>query len=110
MNYEKIMSRTVQEIKPSGIRRFFDLAADMKDVISLGVGEPDFKTPWTIRRAGIESLEKGHTWYTANAGLISLARRLPLIWTGGSSSNMIPRKKFLLLWAARKPLTAPSVH
>ena len=76
MNYEKIMSRTVQEIKPSGIRRFFDLAADMKDVISLGVGEPDFKTPWTIRRAGIESLEKGHTWYTANAGLISLRQEV----------------------------------
>lgn len=76
MNYEKIMSRTVQEIKPSGIRRFFDLAADMQDVISLGVGEPDFKTPWTIRRAGIESLEKGHTWYTANAGLISLRQEV----------------------------------
>ena len=76
MNYEKIMSRTVQEIKPSGIRRFFDLAADMKDVISLGVGESDFKTPWTIRRAGIESLEKGHTWYTANAGLISLRQEV----------------------------------
>ena len=53
-------------------RRFFDIAAEMDDVISLGVGEPDFKTPWEIRRAGIESLEKGHTFYTANAGLITL--------------------------------------
>lgn len=76
MNYEQIMSCTVQKIKPSGIRRFFDIAAEMDNVISLGVGEPDFKTPWTIRRAGIESLEKGHTWYTANAGLMDLRKEI----------------------------------
>lgn len=72
MDYSKILSQRAVQLKPSGIRRFFDIAAEMKDVISLGVGEPDFKTPWSIRRAGIESLEKGHTWYTANAGLLAL--------------------------------------
>ncbi|MEY8357638.1 aminotransferase class I/II-fold pyridoxal phosphate-dependent enzyme [Anaerotruncus colihominis] len=72
MDYDKILSRRVVAIKPSGIRKFFDIAAEMDDVISLGVGEPDFKTPWNIRRAGIESLERGHTWYTANSGLIQL--------------------------------------
>ena len=72
MDYGKIISQTVQDIKPSGIRRFFDLAAEMGDVISLGVGEPDFSTPWHIRNTGIESLRKGKTWYTANSGLASL--------------------------------------
>lgn len=72
MDYDKILSRRTVAIKPSGIRKFFDIAAEMDDVISLGVGEPDFKTPWNIRRAGIESLERGHTWYTANSGLMPL--------------------------------------
>ena len=72
MDYDNLLSRSAAALKPSGIRRFFDIAAEMDDVISLGVGEPDFKTPWEIRRAGIESLEKGHTFYTANAGLITL--------------------------------------
>ena len=72
MDYDKLLSRSAAALKPSGIRRFFDIAAEMDDVISLGVGEPAFKTPWEIRRAGIESLEKGHTFYTANAGLITL--------------------------------------
>ena len=72
MDYGKIISTTVQDLKPSGIRRFFDLAAEMSDVISLGVGEPDFSTPWHIRNVGIESLRKGKTWYTANSGLMSL--------------------------------------
>ena len=72
MDYEKIISPVVREIKPSGIRRFFNLAAEMSDVISLGVGEPDFSTPWHIRSVGIESLRKGRTWYTANSGLMSL--------------------------------------
>ncbi len=70
--YESLLSQAVQEIKPSGIRRFFDIAAQMKGVISLGVGEPDFKTPWSVRQAGIRSLEASKTWYTANAGLQEL--------------------------------------
>lgn len=72
MDYDKLLSSRVKDIKPSGIRRFFDIANEMDDVISLGVGEPDFKTPWAIREAGIYSLEKGRTWYTANAGLQQL--------------------------------------
>lgn len=70
--YERLLSQAAQEIKPSGIRRFFDIAAQMKGVISLGVGEPDFKTPWSVRQAGIRSLEASKTWYTANAGLQEL--------------------------------------
>ncbi len=72
MNYSEILSKTVTEIKPSGIRKFFDIAASMKDVISLGVGEPDFRTPWQIRNAGIRTLEDGKTRYTANRGLDAL--------------------------------------
>ena len=76
MDYSSVLSRCAQELRPSGIRKFFDLAATMEGVISLGVGEPDFKTPYAIRRAGIESLEKGRTWYTANAGLAELRRQI----------------------------------
>ncbi|MFS0618821.1 aminotransferase [Priestia megaterium] len=66
------LSTTVQQLKPSGIRRFFDLAASMDNVISLGVGEPDFVTSWAVREASILSLERGYTSYTANAGLLEL--------------------------------------
>lgn len=66
------LSKTVVEIKPSGIRKFFDIVSEMKDAISLGVGEPDFDTPWHIREEGIYSLEKGKTFYTSNAGLKEL--------------------------------------
>lgn len=72
MNYDKILNKTVTRIPPSGIRKFFDLAEQMEDVISLGVGEPDFVTPWAIREAGIYSLEKGRTYYTSNSGLMEL--------------------------------------
>ncbi len=74
MDYSKILSKKATAIKPSGIRKFFDVAATMKDCISLGVGEPDFKTPYSIRQAGIDSLEKGHTWYTSNQGMFELRR------------------------------------
>lgn len=66
------LSKTIEEIKPSGIRKFFDIVSEMKDAISLGVGEPDFDTPWHIREEGIYSLEKGRTFYTSNAGLKEL--------------------------------------
>ena len=66
----------VVEIKPSGIRKFFDIVSEMKDAISLGVGEPDFATPWHIRDEGIYSLEKGHTKYTSNAGLMALREEI----------------------------------
>ena len=72
MNYDKLLSRTVAELKPSGIRKFFDLVGEMTDVTALTVGQPDFVTPWHIREAGIESLERGKTYYTSNAGNLSL--------------------------------------
>ncbi|MDR0817962.1 MAG: aminotransferase class I/II-fold pyridoxal phosphate-dependent enzyme, partial [Oscillospiraceae bacterium] len=72
MNYESILSERVNSLKPSGIRKFFDLLEQMPDAISLSIGEPDFQTPWHIRDAGIYSLEKGWTKYTGNAGLLSL--------------------------------------
>ena len=63
------LSDTIVQIPPSGIRKFFDIVSEMKDAISLGVGEPDFDTPWHIREEGIYSLERGRTFYTSNAGL-----------------------------------------
>lgn len=72
MNYDQLLAPAAKEMRPSGIRKFFDLAADMPHCISLGVGEPDFKTPWSIRDAGIRSLEQGKTKYTANAGIKEL--------------------------------------
>lgn len=76
IDYSKILSDRVQQVQPSGIRKFFDIAAQMKDVISLGVGEPDFETPVQVRRAGIVSLEKGRTFYTSNWGLESLRNEI----------------------------------
>ena len=72
MNYDELLSPAAKQMRPSGIRKFFALAADMPHCISLGVGEPDFKTPWSVRDAGIRSLEQGRTKYTANAGLKEL--------------------------------------
>ena len=72
MNYEKLMNGTLVNMKPSGIRKFFDIAAEMEDVISLSVGEPDFSTPWHIREEAIRTLEKGRTWYSPNAGFLAL--------------------------------------
>ena len=77
IDYSKMLNPTVvNDIKPSGIRRFFDIAASMDGVISLGVGEPDFPTPWHIRRAGIKSLENSKTRYTSNSGLIELREEI----------------------------------
>ena len=70
------LSQTITGIKPSGIRKFFDIASERKDTISLGVGEPDFDTPWHIRDEGIYSLEKGRTFYTSNSGLIELRNEI----------------------------------
>lgn len=70
------LNRKVKEIKPSGIRKFFDIASEMDDVISLGVGEPDFDTPWHVREEGIQSLEKGRTFYTSNSGMTELRQEI----------------------------------
>ena len=76
MNYDSILAPAAKEMRPSGIRRFFDMAAEMPHCISLGVGEPDFKTPWAVRDAGIRNLEQGRTKYTANAGLMQLRQEI----------------------------------
>ena len=86
------LSDTIVQIPPSGIRKFFDIVSEMKDAISLGVGEPDFDTPWHIREEGIYSLERGRTFYTSNAGLkelkeeiaIYLKRRYQVLYDGSS--------------------------
>lgn len=76
MNIKDSINKTVLDMKPSGIRKFFDIVAQMPDAISLGVGEPDFVTPWHIRDAGIYSLEKGRTYYTSNSGLLELREEI----------------------------------
>ena len=72
MILEDMILKNIKDMPPSGIRKYFDLVNEMEDVISLGVGEPDFVTPWNVREAGIYSLEKGHTHYSSNAGFIEL--------------------------------------
>ena len=76
------LSDKIVNIQPSGIRKFFDIVNEMKDAISLGVGEPDFDTPWRIREEGIYSLERGRTFYTSNAGLKELKTKFQNIWSG----------------------------
>lgn len=76
MNYTDKLTESIQTVRPSGIRRFFDIVNEMDDVISLSVGEPDFQTPWHVREAGIRSLEKGRTWYTPNRGFKELREEI----------------------------------
>lgn len=79
INYDDIISKRAKQMRPSGIRKFFDIVSEMPECISLGVGEPDFETPWDIRDAAIHSLERGRTKYTANAGLKQLREEIA-IW------------------------------
>ena len=76
MNYDAIVCRRVADVPPSGIRKFFDIVSEMKDAISLGVGEPDFTTPWAYSDAAIYSLRQGHTHYTSNWGILELRRAI----------------------------------
>lgn len=76
IDYDKLISEKCRVMKPSGIRKFFDIAAQMENVISLGVGEPDFQTPWNVKQAAITALEKGKTKYTANSGLAELRKAI----------------------------------
>lgn len=76
MDYDKILSEKIKTVKPSGIRKFFDLAAQTEGIISLGVGEPDFPTPWNVRKVAINVLERKRTVYTANPGLIELREEI----------------------------------
>lgn len=76
IDYQSLINKTAYEIPPSGIRKFFDIAAEMDDVISLSVGEPDFQTPWHVRDIGIDSLQKGRTGYSPNKGFTALCREI----------------------------------
>ena len=76
IDYESRMNDEIVRLKPSGIRRFFDIAAEMDNVISLSIGEPDFSTPWHVRQTGIQSLEKGRTWYSPNRGFMELREEI----------------------------------
>ena len=90
------LSQTIVNIKPSGIRKFFDLASERKDTISLGVGEPDFDTPWHIRDEGIYSLEKGRTFYTSNSGLIELREELSKYYARRFNISYDARKEMII--------------
>lgn len=96
IDYGKVLNKTVTDMKPSGIRRFFDIAATMDDVISLGVGEPDFQTPWSIRKAGIESLQRGKTKYTSNWGLIELRKEISTYMQRKFSTQYNPDDEILV--------------
>lgn len=76
IDYDQMLSSRALELKPSGIRKFFDILEEMQDVVSLTVGQPDFDTPWHIREAGIRSLEEGRTYYTSNSGTVELRREI----------------------------------
>ena len=96
MDYEKKLSTAAQTIKPSGIRKFFDLANQMEGVISLGVGEPDFATPWKIREAAIYSIEKGRTFYTANRGLLELRQEISNYYYRRFGVHYDPEKEIIV--------------
>jgi aminotransferase len=98
------LSSIVKDLKPSGIRKFFDLAAGMEGVISLGVGEPDFVTPWNIREASILSLEQGYTSYTANAGLIELRNEISGYLKEVTSIDYDPKSELLVTVGASQAL------
>lgn len=96
MNWEKRLSPAVNAIAPSGIRKFFDIAAEMEDVISLGVGEPDFVTPWSIRESCVYGLEQGYTSYTSNRGLLELRQEITSLIEREHQITYDPKKEVLV--------------
>ena len=96
MDYKKILTQKVQDIKPSGIRRFFDLANQMDDVISLGIGEPDFPTPAHISNAGISSIQQGKTFYSPNRGFLELREQVSKYFSRRFNVEYDPKKEILM--------------
>ena len=96
INYEEILNENIKNVKPSGIRKFFDIANEMEDIISLSVGEPDFVTPWHVRQAGINSLEKGRTWYTPNRGFMELREEISRYFKRKFNVEYVPEKEVLV--------------
>lgn len=104
MNYDLYLNRRAASVPPSGIRRFFDLAATRKDAISLGVGEPDFKTPYLFRDAAINSLVDGETQYTANRGLIELRQEIAFYLSNRYQINYTPEEEILVTIGASEAI------
>lgn len=96
IDYTRVLNSNVVQVKPSGIRKFFDIAEQMEDVISLGVGEPDFPTPWHIRQAAITSLKNGKTRYTSNWGLLELRRAIAEYMRAYTGVEYSPEKEVLV--------------
>ena len=96
IDYEKLLNDNIKNVKPSGIRKFFDIANEMEDIISLSVGEPDFTTPWHVRQAGIASLEKGRTWYTPNRGFSELREEISKYFKRKFNVEYEPLKEVLV--------------
>ena len=96
IDYNKVLCPAIKEMKPSGIRKFFDIAQQLEGVISLGVGDPDFKTPWLIRQEAISTLEKGKTCYTANAGLIALREEIAKYFQRTIHTSYDPNKEIIV--------------
>ena len=104
MNYDQYLNSRIAAVPPSGIRRFFDLAASRKDAISLGVGEPDFKTPYLFRDAAINSLLDGETQYTGNRGLIELRNEISLYLSGRYNISYRPETEILVTIGASEAI------
>ena len=104
MNYDRYLNERIASVPPSGIRRFFDLAASRKDAISLGVGEPDFKTPYLIRDAAINSLIDGETQYTGNRGLIELREEVAFYLSSRYSISYRPEEEILITIGASEAI------
>ena len=104
MNYDRFLNPSIVAVPPSGIRRFFDLAASMKDTISLGVGEPDFKTPYPIRDAAINSLIDGETQYTANRGLSELRQEIAFYLMGRYGLEYDPARQIIVTIGASEAI------
>lgn len=96
MDYDKIVAKAAREMKPSGIRKFFDIAQNLEGVISLGVGEPDFQTPWKIRQTAISTLEKGKTTYTGNRGLSELCVEISKYFEDTLNLKYDPQKEVIV--------------
>lgn len=96
INYDDLLNSSIKKVKPSGIRKFFSIAEEMDNVISLGVGEPDFLTPWHIRNTAIDYLDKGATRYTANAGMIQLREEISAFYNRKYNIDYDPKSEVLV--------------
>lgn len=104
MNYNNFLGKAIQEIKPSGIRKFFDIVAEMKDAISLGVGEPDFVTPSNVRDAAIKSINDGYTQYTSNSGLMELREEIAVYLKDRFALEYEPKKQIIITVGASEAI------